>query len=180
MAYKSAVPTTKWIFGPLEIIGECSRCLQQSHSRYLYIKKTTSLSPWTDYDTNIKCSSMLISILCRAPLCSGSFWASSSQSSPAPLYPSLRLWLTGEVMNIFVFAVVFVLLVCLCLTPPILGVQALVNRKMSKTFFIFPCVFSFCVFPREAVEYYAWVPPLIRNFFWPNKNRYLLVHNHFV
>ena len=119
------------------------------------------MSPLADYVRNIKYSS----ILCRAPLCSGSFWASSSQSSPAPLYPSLRLWLTGEVMNIFVFAVVFVLLVCLCLTHPILGVQALVNRKMSKTFFIFPCVFSFCVFPREAVEYYVWVPPLICNFF---------------
>ena len=109
------------------------------------------MSPLTDYDKNIKCSSILICILCRAPLCSGSFWASSSQSSPAPLYPSLRLWLTGEVMNIFVFAVVFVLLVCLCLTHPILGVQALVNRKMSKTFFIFPCVFTFCVFPRGGV-----------------------------
>ena len=95
---------------------------------------------------------MLISILCRAPLCSGSFWASSSQSSPAPLYPSLRLWLTGEVMNIFVFAVVFVLLVCLCLTHPILGVQALVNRKMSKTFFIFPCVFFFLCFSQGGSQ----------------------------
>ena len=139
--------------------------MQQSNSRCLYIKKNASMIPFTNYVRNIKCSSMLISILCRAPLCSGSFWASSSQSSPAPLYPSLRLWLTGEVMNIFVFAFVLVLLVCLCLTHPILGVQDLVNRKMSKTFFIFPCFFSFCVFPREAVKYYVWVPPLICNFF---------------
>ena len=95
---------------------------------------------------------MLISILYRAPLCSGSFWASSSQSSPAPLYPSLRLWLTGEVMNIFVFVFVFVLLLCLCLTHPILGVQALVNRKMSKTFFIFPCVFFFLCFSQGGSQ----------------------------
>ena len=128
-------------------------------------KKNASMIPFTNYVRNIKGSSMLISILCRAPLCSGSFWASSSQSSLAPLYPLLRLWSTGEVMNIFVFAFVLVLLVCLCLTHPILCVQDLVNRKMSKTFFIFPCVFSFCVFPKEAVEYYVWVPPLIRNFF---------------